>query len=88
MKKFFTPIIVVAAFAAGTICTSAFTNANKNTTGAEAHPRIAKAITQMQDAIDYLNHAPDVFQGHKATAIAETNKAIKELQVCETYPAK
>jgi hypothetical protein len=88
MKKIFTPIIVVVAFAAGVICTSAFSNATKSNTGAEAHPRIAKAITSLQDAIDYLNSAPDVFQGHKALAIARSNEAINQLKICESYPAK
>lgn len=88
MKKFLTSIIAVLAFAAGVFFTTAFTNNAKSTTGAEAHPRIAKAITQMEDAIDYLEHAPDVFQGHKAAAIAKTKEAINQLKICEQYPAK
>lgn len=88
MKKFITPIIAVVAFAGGAICTTAFTSNTKATAGAEAHPRIAKAITGMEDAIDYLNHAPDVFQGHKAAAIADTRTAINQLKICEQYPVK
>jgi len=88
MKKNLTAILVVAAFAAGVIFTSAFTAAKHQNAGPAAHPRIAKAITNMQDAIDYLNAAPDVFQGHKAAAIMKTKAAIKELQICETYPVK
>jgi hypothetical protein len=88
MKKILTSIIVVVAFAAGVICTSAFTNSNKQASGAEAHPRIAKAITSLQDAIDYLNSAPDVFQGHKADAIMKSKEAIKQLKICEAYPVK
>ena len=82
MKKNLTLIVAVVAFAAGVICTSAFTNTTKANAGAEAHPRIAKAITSMEDAIDYLNHAPDVFQGHKAAAIADTRTAINQLKTC------
>ena len=88
MKKFLTSIVAVVAFAAGVIFTTAFTNSNKPNAGAAAHPRIAKAIASMQDAIDYLNSAPDVFQGHKASAIADTKTAIAELKICEQYPAK
>lgn len=88
MKKILTPIIVVVAFAAGALCTTAFTNTTKATAGAEAHPRIAKAISSMEDAIDYLDHAPDVFQGHKAVAIAKTKEAINQLKICEQYPVK
>ena len=88
MKKFLTSIIAVVAFAAGIIFTTAFTNSSKTNAGAADHPRIAKAIASMQDAIDYLNSAPDVFQGHKATAIADTKTAIAELKICEQYPAK
>jgi hypothetical protein len=87
MKKFLTSIVAVAAFATGVIFTTAFTN-NKSNAGAANHPRIAKAVASMQDAIDYLNSAPDVFQGHKATAIADTKAAIAELKICEQYPAK
>ena len=88
MKKFLTSIIAVTAFVAGALFTTAFTIGAKQNTGAAAHPRIAKAITSMQDAIDYLNSAPDVFQGHKAAAILKTKNAIKELEICETYPVK
>lgn len=88
MKKLLTSTVAVVAFAAGVIFTTAFTNNSKPTTGAAAHPRIAKAITSMQDAIDYLNSAPDVFQGHKATAIADTKTAIEQLKICEQYPVK
>jgi len=88
MKKFLTTIIAVVAFAGGVLFTTAFTTSTKQNSGAAAHPRIAKAISSMQDAIDYLNAAPDVFQGHKAAAIMKTKNAIKELEICETYPVK
>lgn len=88
MKKFLTSIVAVVAFAAGVFFTTAFTNSPKQNSGPAAHPRIAKAIAQMQDAIAYLNSAPDVFQGHKAVAIAKTNAAIRELKICESYPVR
>ncbi len=45
-----------------------------------AHPRIAKAIHEMEDALDYLQKAPANFGGHKADAIRDIKQAIKSLK--------
>ena len=39
----------------------------------------------MKDALDYMNHAPDDFGGHKAAAIADTRAAIKSLKAALGY---
>jgi hypothetical protein len=89
MKKILSPTIVVIAFAVGVFFTTAFVTPQQNVASEEAeHPRIAKAITQMQDAIDYMNSAPHDFGGHKAAAIADTKAAIKSLKLAMAYRAK
>jgi len=89
MKKILNPAIVVIAFAIGVFFTTAFINPQQNVASEESeHPRIAKAITQMQDAIDYMEHAPHDFGGHKAVAIADTKAAIKSLKMAMAYRAK
>jgi hypothetical protein len=55
---------------------------------ASEHPRIAKAIHEMEDAIEYMEKAPHDFGGHKAEAIADTRKAIKSLKLALAYRAK
>ena len=45
------------------------------------HPRIAKAIGALEDAILYMKEAPHNFGGHKAKAIEDGEKAIKQLKL-------
>jgi hypothetical protein len=49
------------------------------------HPRIAAAITNLQDAIDYMQAAPHNFGGHKMAAIKECKRAIIELKKAMAY---
>jgi thermostable 8-oxoguanine DNA glycosylase len=51
------------------------------------HPRIAAAIRQLEDAIQYMQAAPHDFGGHKAKAIEESRKAINQLQAAMKYRA-
>jgi hypothetical protein len=50
-----------------------------------AHPRIAKAIHELRDAVKYLEAAPHDFGGAKAAAIASSNQAIRDLQAALAY---
>ncbi len=50
-----------------------------------AHPRIAKAIHHLRDAVAYMQAAPHDFGGHKAAAIASSNQAIRDLQEALKY---
>lgn len=52
------------------------------------HPRIAKAIHELRDAINYMEKAPHDFGGHKADAIAASEEAIKQLKMALAYRAK
>lgn len=54
---------------------------------AKQHPRIAKAIHALQDAVDYMQKAPHDFGGHKAEAIAASEKAIEQLKLALAYRA-
>jgi hypothetical protein len=55
---------------------------------AAEHPRIAKAIHELEDAVAYLEAAPHDFGGHKAEAIAASRKAIEQLRLALAYRAK
>lgn len=52
------------------------------------HPRIVKAIHEMEDAIKYLEAAPHDFGGHRAEAIESTRKAIEQLRLALAFRAK
>jgi hypothetical protein len=51
----------------------------------EHHPRIAKAIHELEDAIAYLEAAPHDFGGHKADAIRDSRAAIEQLRKALAY---
>lgn len=51
----------------------------------EAHPRLSRAIHALQDAITELKEAPDDFGGHKAAAVADSEKALASLREALKY---
>ena len=55
--------------------------------GAEArrHPRIARAIRDLEDAIRYMEAAPHDFGGHRAAALSASRAAIAELRQALAY---
>lgn len=83
MKKI--TIVLAIVFCASTI----FVIAQQNIKSEESeHPRIEKAIHELEDAIDYMEHAPHDFGGHKAMAIEDSKKAVKSLRMALKYRAK
>ena len=44
------------------------------------HPRLVKAIIDLEDAIAYMEKAPHDFGGHKAKAIADARAAVVQLK--------
>ena len=54
----------------------------------EEHPRIAKAIRELEDAIKYMEAAPHDFGGNKAQALADSRAAIVSLRKALAYRAK
>jgi len=55
---------------------------------ASEHPRLDAAIEKLEDAVAYLKEAPHNFGGHKAAAIADCQKAIKQLKKAIRYREK
>lgn len=51
------------------------------------HPRIANAVRALEGAIEYMEHAPHDFGGHKAQAIADSRKAVQQLREAMQYRA-
>jgi hypothetical protein len=57
-------------------------------TEAEAHPRIAQAIRDLEDAIAYMEAAPNNFGGHKGAAINAARVAVRELRASLAFRAE
>ena len=70
----------------GTMSTA--TNAQTIASEAANHPRIAKAISELEEAIRYMEAAPHNFGGHKAKAIADCRAAVTQLRLALAYRAK
>jgi hypothetical protein len=51
------------------------------------HPRIARAIHELEDAIHYLEAAPHDFGGFKAQALADSRAAVISLRKALAYRA-
>lgn len=84
MKKF---VIILVAFAF--IVTSGFVVAQQNMkTEASEHPRIEKAIHELQGALEYMEKAPHDFGGNKAAAMRDSKAAIASLKLALAYRAK
>jgi hypothetical protein len=48
-------------------------------------PRLQAAIAAIEDAVDFLQKAPDDFGGHKAAAIQACNVAVRQLRAAMAY---
>jgi hypothetical protein len=77
------------ALSTGLLVAAAVPAANAQTMGSEAaaHPRIVRAIQNLEDAIAYLEAAPNNFGGHKAAAIQASRAAIAELRASLAFRA-
>jgi len=83
MKK----ILLVAAITL--FATSAVIVAQQNMRSeAGEHPRISRAIHELEDAVEYMEKAPHDFGGHKAEAIRDSRKAIEQLKLALQFRAK
>jgi hypothetical protein len=49
------------------------------------HPRIVKAVHDLEDAIKYMEAAPHDFGGHKAAAISASREAVRQLRDAINY---
>jgi hypothetical protein len=52
------------------------------------HPRIARAIAQLKDAVEYMKAAPHDFGGHRDDAIHASEEAIRQLHLALEYRAE
>lgn len=57
----------------------------RKTTRREPHPEIRKAIKALERAKYDLQHASHDFGGHRADALAATDKAIEQLRLALQY---
>ena len=55
---------------------------------ADMHPRIARAIQDLEDAIAYMEAAPHNFGGHKAAALNASRAALAELRASLAFRAQ
>jgi hypothetical protein len=55
---------------------------------AQMHPRIAQAIRDLEDAINYMENAPNNFGGHKAAALEASRVAVRELRASLAFRAQ
>jgi hypothetical protein len=49
------------------------------------HPRLAKAIGSLKDAVEYMRAAPHDFGGHKEDAIRACEEAERQLRFALEY---
>ncbi|MBS0393935.1 MAG: hypothetical protein JSR54_04870 [Proteobacteria bacterium] len=54
---------------------------------AREHPRIVRAIRELEDAIRYMEAAPHDFGGYKAQALADSRAAVASLRHAIAYRA-
>ncbi|MGA3282439.1 MAG: hypothetical protein ABSD50_15835 [Smithella sp.] len=88
MKKSFTlmSLITVIAVLSFLIVSVTPVKASPAMTEEKAmHPRIVKAIDALEDAVAYMKAAPHDFGGHRAKAIEDSEKAIKQLREALKY---
>jgi hypothetical protein len=63
-------------------------NAQTVRSEAAAHPRIAQAIRDIEDAIAYMEAAPNDFGGHKGGAINASREAVRQLRAALEFRAE
>ena len=83
-------VLMLGLFFVGIITMAARTVNSESPIAQEAseHPRIAKAIASLEEAIAYLKEAPHNFGGHKEKAIEASERAVRQLKLALAYRAK
>src|SRR5215472_8322749 len=54
-------------------------------TPAEPHPQIREALAALRRAKEHMQHAAHDFGGHRVEALAATDRAIEQLEICLKY---
>ena len=52
---------------------------------AEPHPQIREALAALRRAKEHMQHAAHDFGGHRVEALAATDRAIEQLEICLKY---
>jgi hypothetical protein len=65
-----------------------FANAQTVRSELHEHPRILQAIRDIEDAIAYMEAAPNNFGGHKAAAIQASREAVRQLREAAEFRAE
>ncbi len=74
MKKYIA-IIGLACIVTTAVVTTAFVTPQQNEKSEmNEHPRIRKAVHEMEDALEYMEKAPHDFGGHKKEAMEDTRR--------------
>lgn len=53
----------------------------------QQYPRLQAAITAINDAVEFLEKAPDAFGGHKAAAMQACRTAVRQLTAAMNWNA-
>jgi hypothetical protein len=80
-----------AAVAAGLLLAplgATFANAQTVRSELRDHPRILQAIRDIEDAIAYMEAAPNNFGGHKGRAIEASREAVRQLREAAEFRAE
>jgi len=82
--------LVLSALAIATLlpATLASVRADERREEWREHPRIVQAVHELEDAVRYMDAAPNDFGGHKAAAIAASREAIRQLRAAINYRAE
>jgi hypothetical protein len=78
---------ILSAFLLFAPLNATIANAQNVRSEAAEHPRIAQAIHDLEDAIAYMENAPNNFGGHKAAALDASRAAIRELRASLAFRA-
>lgn len=87
MRRLLVPLVLGLVVICGGVTGSARAQQNMKTERGE-HPRIARAIRQLEDAIQYMEAAPHDFGGHKAAAIQSSRQAVVDLRQALAFRAQ
>jgi len=85
MKRFITSVAAAVLVLVPTVALQA--RAENPREEAREHPRIARAIHEIEDAVAYMEAAPHDFGGHKAAAIQASREAVRQLREALAFRA-
>jgi len=88
MKRPIQAVIFGTALALSAICLTAPARADDMRDEMKEHPRIVKAIHELEKAIKYMEAAPHDFGGAKQEAIEQSRHAVESLRRALRYRAR